>query len=110
MSNSTSVILWLRQDLRLADNPALIAAVETGRPLVPLFILDEKSPGRWAPGDASCWWLGKSLTALSAVFVKRGAPLVLRRGEAGVVLERLIAETRAETVFWNRCYEPWAIA
>ena len=110
MSNSTPVILWLRQDLRLTDNPALAAAAETGRPLLPLFILDEKSPGRWAPGGASRWWLGKSLTALAAAFAKRGAPLVLRRGEAAMVLDRLIAETGADAIFWSRCYEPWAIA
>src|SRR5215470_6987396 len=103
-------LLWFRQDLRLADNPALAAAVKSGRPILPVFILDEDSPGRWAPGGASRWWLGRSLTALSAALAKRGARLLLRRGEAGPVLERLIRETGAEAVFWNRCYEPWAIA
>ena len=37
------VILWFRQDLRLADNPALVHAVGTGRPILPLFILDQGS-------------------------------------------------------------------
>lgn len=103
-------LLWFRQDLRLADNPALAAAAESGRPILPVFILDEESPGRWAPGGASRWWLGRSLAALSTALSKRGARLLLRRGEAGPVLERLIRDTNAEAVFWNRCYEPWALA
>lgn len=103
-------LLWFRQDLRLADNPALATAVASGRPILPVFILDEDSPGRWAPGGASRWWLGRSLAALSAALSKRGARLLLRRGEAGPVLEALIRETGAAAVFWNRCYEPWALA
>ena len=36
--------------------------------------------------------------------------LTLRRGEAGAILEAVIEETGAGAVYWNRCYEPWAIA
>jgi len=110
MGEATPLILWLRQDLRLADNPALKAAVETGRPLIPLFILDEDSPGRWTPGGASRWWLGESLADFGDSLTKRGLRLILRRGEAGAILEALIEETGAAGVYWNRCYEPSAIA
>jgi deoxyribodipyrimidine photo-lyase len=103
-------IVWLRQDLRLADNPALHAASQAKRPLILLYILDDEMPGRWRMGGASRWWLHKSLEALSGHVAKRGARLVLRRGVAAEILATLARETKAQTIFWNRCYEPFAIA
>lgn len=103
------VILWFRRDLRLADNPALARAVETGRPVVPVYIRDEGSEIR-RMGAASDWWLDKSLRALGADLARRGAPLVLRRGDSEAELRRLIAETGADTVLMNRLFEPDAFA
>ena len=105
-----SAIVWLRQDLRLGDNPALRAAIETKRPLLLLYVLDDETPGRWRLGDASRWWLHKSLNALRADIDKRGARLVLRKGIAARVLPKLVKDIGAGAVFWNRCYEPYAIA
>jgi deoxyribodipyrimidine photo-lyase len=101
-------IVWLRQDLRLADNPALHTAIQSKRPLILLYILDDETPGRWRLGGASRWWLHKSLDALAKDAVKRGGVLVLRRGQAETELPRLVAETGAGAVYWNRCYEPYA--
>lgn len=99
------VILWFRRDLRLADNPALNHAAETGRPVIPVFILDEAGDGRpW--GAASKWWLDKSLRALSDSLSERGARLILRRGDSESVLRRLIQQTGADAVFMNRLFEP----
>lgn len=107
--SETPLIVWFRQDLRLADNPALRAALDAKRPLVLLFVLDDETPGRWRIGDASRWWLHRSLEALSADIAKRGAALVLRRGVAERVVLDFAHETKARAVFWNRCYEPFAI-
>tara|TARA_R110000824_G_scaffold118960_18_gene272480 strand:+ start:1781 stop:3217 length:1437 start_codon:yes stop_codon:yes gene_type:complete len=101
-----SGIVWFRQDLRLGDNPALVEAVASGAPVIPLFILDPDAP----LGAASRWWLHESLAALSDACAVLGAPLVLRRGRPADVLAALIAETGADTVYWNRLYEPQAIA
>ena len=73
------VILWFRQDLRLADNPALTHAVGTGRPILPLYILDQ-GPATLQTGAASLWWLDKSLRALDASLRGLGSRLILRRG------------------------------
>jgi deoxyribodipyrimidine photo-lyase len=102
-------IVWLRQDLRLADNPALHAAHQSKRPLALLYILDDDTPGRWRMGGASRWWLHKSLEALGADVEKRGGVLVLRQGKAQKVLPQLVEELGASAVYWNRCYEPYAI-
>jgi deoxyribodipyrimidine photo-lyase len=105
---ASPVLLWLRRELRLTDNPALEAAMATGRPVLPVFVLDETSPGAWAPGGASRWWLHHSLAALQADLVSRGAPLVLRRGRFEEVIPRLAAETGAGEVHAGIPTEPWA--
>jgi deoxyribodipyrimidine photo-lyase len=97
-------IVWLRDDLRVADNPALHAAVERDGPLVVLYLLDEMSPGIRPLGAASRWWLHHSLTALSAELESLGARLLLRRGAAETEVPRLVRETGADAVFWNRRY------
>ncbi|WP_028464939.1 cryptochrome/photolyase family protein [Nisaea denitrificans] len=103
------IILWFRQDLRLGDNPALAAAVESGAPILPVFILDDETPGKWAPGGASRWWLHQSLDALQQSLAALDCPLLLRRGTAAETIRTLAAETGARAVYWNRCYEPFAV-
>lgn len=103
-------LVWFRQDLRLADNPALAAAVATGRPVIPFYLFEEAPGAPWAMGAASRWWLHGSLAALAADLAARGAPLVLRRGDPAEDVQQLVAETGAAQVVWNRCYEPAAVA
>ena len=98
---SGTTIVWLRDDLRLADNPALTAAAARGEPVVLVYLLDEVSPGIRPLGAASRWWLHYSLAALSASV---GGRLVLRRGAAEQVIPALVAETDAAAVHWNRRY------
>jgi len=104
----TPVIVWFRQDLRLSDHRALTAAVESGAPVVPVYVLDDVSPGRWVPGAASRWWLHNILEKLERSLNIIGGVLVLRRGDARQVIPRLAAEVSASAVFCSRCYEPWA--
>nr|MBA3516368.1 deoxyribodipyrimidine photo-lyase [Hyphomicrobiales bacterium] len=88
--SGASAIVWFREDLRLTDNPALAAAVQSGAKLVGLFVLDEESPGIRPRGGASRWWLHGSLEALAGSLGARGASLVLRRGPAAKVLPALV--------------------
>jgi deoxyribodipyrimidine photo-lyase len=97
-------IVWLRDDLRLADNPALHAAVDRGAPVVIVYVLDEASPGIRPLGGASRWWLHHSVDALGKSIERLGGQLVLRRGDAVSEISALVDETGAETVFWNRRY------
>jgi deoxyribodipyrimidine photo-lyase len=97
-------IVWLRDDLRLADNPALAAAVDRGAPTVVVYLLDEVSRGIRPLGAAVKWWLHHSLAALKADIEERGGSLVLRRGDAETEITKLVAETDAAAVYWNRRY------
>lgn len=106
----TPTLLWFRQDLRLADNAALAAALARGGPVLPVFVLDEAGEGRWPLGGAARWWLHHSLAALDADLRRRGMRLLLARGDSEAELRRLATATGAGAVYWNRRYEPAARA
>ncbi len=105
MPETKSVIVWFRRDLRLADNPALIEAVDHFDQVIPVFVDDHNEAG-----SASRTWLASSLSALSTELAQRGSPLVLRQGDADTQLQELIDQTGANAVFWNRLYDPETIA
>ncbi len=107
-TNKPPIILWFRQDLRLADNPALTAALASGAPLIPIYIL-ETNRDVTPLGGAQHWWLHHSLMALIADMKKCGSELILRRGDAAAELKKLVKETGATAVYVNRCYEPGAV-
>ena len=100
------VILWLRRDLRLADQAALLAAAGEG-PVIPVYILDDETPKHRKMGAASRWWLHRSLTALGKALEAKGSQLILRQGRSGQVLVELAKEVGASRVHALRHYEPW---
>ncbi len=102
----TPAVVWFRTDLRLADNPALTAAIARGGPLVPVYIWAPQEEGDWAPGAASRWWLHHSLERLRGALAQLGAQLILRRGPMLETLCGLVRDTKAGAVFWSRRYEP----
>lgn len=96
----TTAIVWLRQDLRLLDNPALTASLAEGGAVLPVYILPEDL------GGAARWWLHGSLTALAASLAERGGTLLLRRGDPAETLAALARETGAAAVHATTAAEP----
>ncbi len=107
MTDDAPAVVWFRDDLRLADQAALHAAVETGRPVLPVFILDDAAAGKWALGGASRWWLHHSLASLQASLAEQGVELTLRRGDSVAVIGELAAEVGAAAVFTGGSADPW---
>ena len=107
MSDSP-VIVWFTHDLRLGDNAALTAAAATGRPVLPVYILDDETPGDWAMGAASRWWLERSIKSLEQSIKEIGGRLYLRRGNSLDVLKQLAGEAAAGAIHFSRNHAPWS--
>ena len=107
MAEHSPILLWFRRDFRLVDHPALAAAAETGRPVIPVFIHDEVVETH---GAAPKWRLGLAVERFAETLAALGSRLVLRRGAARATLEQLVEETGATAVWWSRGYDPDAIA
>jgi len=100
-------LVWFRQDLRLSDNPALLAAARRGA-VVPVFIWAPSDEARWPLGAASRWWLHESLKRFDASLRQYGSRVVFRKGPTIQALCELARESGASAVYWNRRYEPAA--
>ena len=103
-----TTIVWFRNDLRLADNPALADGVKHGD-IIPLFIWDDASADIHY-GSAAKWWLHYSLDSLDQSLKELGSRLLIRRGKPADILPQVIAESDAHRVVWNRRYDPQGIA
>jgi deoxyribodipyrimidine photo-lyase len=104
----STALVWFRRDLRLANNPAWSAACAEHAQVLPIYIHDDD--GAWADGAASCWWLHHSLDALDTRLHQHHAGLHRRRGDTLQQLRELVRQSAADAVYWNRLYEPAAIA
>ena len=104
------ILVWFRQDLRLIANPALAFALRAAkgrRPLLPIYLWTPAEEGEAAPGAAARWWLHHALADLAAQLEAAGLGLTLQQGRSALaLLQTLIEQTRADTLCWNRRYEP----
>ncbi len=103
MSDTSPIIVWFRRDLRLSDHPALHAAAQTGRAVIPVFIHDGIVERLAA---APKWRLGLGVGSFGEALRDKSSQLVLRKGDALEVLQELIAQTGAGAVYWSRLYDP----
>jgi deoxyribodipyrimidine photo-lyase len=110
MTEPSPTIVWFRNDLRLADNPALCRAAAGGGPVIALYVLESPDDGRLPVAAAALWWLSRSLQALSRDLAQRGVPLVLRSGDARSVIPSVVRSLGAELVVWNRRYDSAGMA
>ena len=102
-----TALVWFRQDLRITDNPAFISACQNHDIVIPLYIYDKKSS---LLGQAQEWWLHHSLEALNSSLNTHGLTLILRQGDPFDILLELTERLAINSIYWNRCYEPEAIA
>jgi deoxyribodipyrimidine photo-lyase len=101
------VIHWFRRDLRLDDNLALGAALSSGDPVLPVFILDEAILAQ-PIGARRLSFLRAVLEDLDQQLRARGSQLLLRRGDAARELNHVAEEAGAWGVYLNRDYTPYA--
>lgn len=99
-------LVWFRRDLRLADNPALTAALRAGYQPVLVYVHAPHEQGHWAPGAANRTWLHHSLQSLQQDVAHLGGHLLLLKGDSLAELERLQTACEAEALYFSNLYEP----
>lgn len=100
-------IMWFRRDLRVADNPALLAALHMAEEVVPVFVWAPEEQGQFQPGRCSRWWLQRSLASLEADLAALGSRLrYVRAPESATALLTLAREAGAQALMFNHLYDP----
>lgn len=110
MPVTETALVWFRRDLRLADHPALLAALASADTVIPVYIHAPAEEAPWAPGGASRWWQHHALAALGDAIARLGSRLLLRSGDSLATLQQLASETGATALHWHRLYDPATIA
>ncbi|MBB6262005.1 deoxyribodipyrimidine photo-lyase [Paenochrobactrum gallinarii] len=103
---SNKILIWLRNDLRLNDNPALMAAMKSDADMCAIFI-HEVGEGSRKMGSALRWWCENSLKNLKNDLGAAQIPLVVEEGNAATILNRLAAAQGFDKIYWNRRYLPY---
>ena len=106
MMNTNVSLYWIRQDLRLHDNPALIASVKNGS-IIPIYILDDVNSKNHKIGQAGRVWLHQSLKELDKEFQNK---LIIAKGDPEEILVKICQLESINKIYWNRVYEPWVIS
>lgn len=101
---TATALVWLRNDLRITDNPALHAALQHGNARA--IHIEDSGNGLRRRGAASRWWLHHSLNRLAEDLAQLGVALETVEGESEAALFKAIAEHGADAVYWNRRYGP----
>jgi deoxyribodipyrimidine photo-lyase len=101
--NKEISIVWFRQDLRISDNPTIVAASAIGE-VLPIYILDDCAPELFKIGSTSKIWLHHSLSKLNESL---GGNLNIYIGKADKIIGQLIKHYNIKNIYWNTCYEPW---
>lgn len=106
--DSAPSIVWFREDLRLADNPALASAASRGQPVIPIYVWPSQR-SKSALGESSRWWLFYSLQKLADQLQSMGSRLTIRSGDPATVISELVETTGASAFYFNRRYDPEGI-
>ena len=108
MFSMSNALVWFYNDLRLADNPALVNAIESGKPVIPIFIWDENDSDLHT-GSAAKWWLHQSLDRLSNRIEELGSKLIFRSGTPKTIIQEMVDDYDVSSVYLNRRFEPHII-
>ena len=98
-------IFWFRRDLRISDNSGLLAALQNGL-VMPIYIFDDNDPNPFKIGGASKWWLHHSLHNLNKLLDNK---LNVYLGDPKTTILKIIKKHQVNSVYWNRCYDPYSI-
>jgi len=109
MTAQPITFFWFRRDLRLEDNVSLYQALQSGYPVLPLFIFDDAILEHLPKDDARVTFIYESLSKINEKLVELGSSLLVKKGKTHEVWQQLLSEFDIKEVFYNKDYEPYAI-
>jgi deoxyribodipyrimidine photo-lyase len=110
MNKQGITLFWFRRDLRLEDNVGLFHALESKNQIIPLFIFDDAILENLPVNDARVGFIYDSLSQINQQLLKIGSSLLIKKGKTENVWKQLIQDFDVKEVFFNKDYEPYAIA
>ena len=103
-------IFWFRRDLRLNDNHGLYQALQSGKPVIPIFIFDRNILDQLEHrSDARVEFIHQQITDIQKQLEKRGSGLHVLYGKPEEAFLTLLKTYTISDVFTNSDYEPYAI-
>ncbi len=109
MPNQPISIFWFRRDLRLEDNVGLVAALQSGLPVLPVFIFDPHILDKLPGNDARVTFIHSRLLVVQAQLEALGSSLQVLHKTPKAAFKELMENKPIKAVFTNRDYEPYAI-
>ncbi|NRB63715.1 MAG: deoxyribodipyrimidine photo-lyase [Saprospiraceae bacterium] len=107
--NSDIVIFWHRRDLRLHDNAGAFQALQTGIPVLPLFIFDTEILNKLEDvNDPRVTFIHKELQRLQKELEAIGSTILVKYGKPIEVWQQILQNHNVVAVYTNRDYEPYA--
>jgi deoxyribodipyrimidine photo-lyase len=108
--NTSVVVFWFRRDLRLDDNAGLFHALQSGFPVLPIFIFDTGILSQLDDKyDRRVDFFHQALSQIQTVLEKLGSTLCVKTGNPQDVFMQLSEEYDIKTVYTNRDYETYAV-
>jgi deoxyribodipyrimidine photo-lyase len=102
-------LFWFRRDLRLEDNKALNAALNSGNIVLPLFIFDQEILNKLEVNDARVAFIHQCLESINRKLTALRSGLSVYKGRPSDVFQKLLVEFDLEAVYTNTDYEPYAL-
>ncbi|OAZ04792.1 cryptochrome/photolyase family protein [Flavobacterium succinicans] len=109
MTAQPITFFWFRRDLRLEDNVGLYQALQSGYPVLAVFIFDDAILEHLPKDDARVTFIYESLSKINQKLAEFGSSLLVKKGKTQDVWQQLITEFEVKALFFNKDYEPYAI-
>ncbi|WP_034058684.1 cryptochrome/photolyase family protein [Lacinutrix jangbogonensis] len=104
-------IFWFRRDLRLEDNHGFYEALNSDKPVLPIFIFDEDILNKLPKMDARVTFIHENLKAMQAILKREyNSNIAIFHGKPETIYKQLIESYTIDSVYTNRDYEPYALA
>ena len=99
-------VFWFRRDLRLSDNTGLFHALNSGLPVIPVFIFDKQLLDKLSDSsDARVTFIYDTIRRLKIELQTVGSDLIVRYGDPVDVWKSLTKEYNLQMVFANHDFE-----